>query len=65
MYNSTQLGEYMKLPTTELQGIGTTGATGIVLMTLHLTNTITGWGWPVLYIILIISGMGQEYMRRD
>ena len=26
----------MKLPTTELQGIGTTGATGIVLMTLHI-----------------------------
>lgn len=55
----------MKLPVIQSKGLNTTGVTGIVLMTLHLTGTITGWGWPVLYILLILSGMGQEYMRRD
>lgn len=60
MYNSTQLGEYMKLPTTELQGIGTTGATGIVLMTLHILGHLSGWAWPILYVVLILMGIGQE-----
>ena len=41
-------------------GIGTTGATGVALMILHLTGAITGWAWPILYIILIISAIGQE-----
>tara|TARA_X000000368_G_scaffold398892_1_gene369358 strand:+ start:803 stop:973 length:171 start_codon:yes stop_codon:yes gene_type:complete len=50
----------MKLPTTELQGIGTTGATGIVLMTLHILGYLTGWAWPILYVILILMGIGQE-----
>jgi len=45
----------MKLPTTELQGIGTTGATGIVLMTLHILGYLTGWAWPLLYVILILT----------
>lgn len=51
----------MKLP--QLQspsGICTTGATGISLMILHLTGHITGWAWPILYVLLIISGIGQE-----
>ena len=50
----------MKLPTTELQGIGTTGATGIVLMPLHILGYLTGWAWPLLYVILILMGIGQE-----
>lgn len=42
-------------------GLNTTGVTGIVLMTLHLSGSITGWAWPVLYILLILSGIGQEH----
>ena len=50
----------MKLPKPQTYGIGTTGATGVALMVLHLTGTITGWAWPILYVILIMSAMGQE-----
>ena len=50
----------MKLPTTELQGIGTTGATGIVLMVLHIIGFLQGWAWPILYVILILMGIGQD-----
>ena len=46
----------MKLPTTELQGIGTTGLTGIVLMTLHITGYLTTWYWIPLYVVLILMG---------
>ena len=55
----------MKLPVIQSKGLNTTGLTGIVLMTLHLTGYITSLGWPVMYILLILSGMGQEYMKRD
>lgn len=41
-------------------GVGTAGLTGIVLMTLHITDHLTGWAWPILYIFLIMSGIGQE-----
>jgi len=41
-------------------GIGTTGATGITLMILHITGYLTGWAWPFLYVFLILSGIGQE-----
>ena len=50
----------MKFPKPQSSGIGTTGLVGVALMTLHLTGTITGWAWPILYILLIISAMGQE-----
>jgi len=50
----------MRLSTDKLTGIGTTGATGIALMVLHATGYIIGWAWPILYILLIIAGMGQE-----
>lgn len=46
--------------TPQTAGLGTTGLTGIVLMTLHLAGYITGWAWPILYIFLIVSGIGQE-----
>ena len=48
----------MKL-TPQTSGIGTTGLAGIVLMALHITGYITGWAWPLLYIFLIVSGIGQ------
>lgn len=44
----------------QTSGIGTTGLTGIVLMTLHATGVLIGWYWPILYLFLIISGIGQE-----
>ncbi len=50
----------MKFPQRQTSGIGTTGATGIALMVLHVLGFLTGWAWPILYILLIISGMGQE-----
>jgi hypothetical protein len=37
----------MKLPT-QLTGLGTTGLTGIVLMTLHITGHLIGWKPPQL-----------------
>ena len=46
--------------TPQTAGIGTTGAAGIVLMTLHITGYLTGWAWPLLYVFLIITGIGQE-----
>lgn len=56
----------MKLPEPTINigpqtsSIGTTGATGIALMILHITGYLTGWAWPLLYVFLIISGIGQE-----
>jgi|TARA_B100001027_G_C16122374_1_gene265503 hypothetical protein len=50
----------MKFPKPQSSGIGTTGATGIALMVMHLTGFLTGWAWPIVYILLIISAMGQE-----
>ena len=50
----------MKLPSSNMTGIGTAGATGISLMVLHITGHLTGWAWPILYVILILAGMGQE-----
>lgn len=52
--------QQMKFPKPQSSGIGTTGATGLALMVLHLTGIISGWGWPILYILLIMSAMGQE-----
>jgi|TARA_R110001592_G_scaffold341202_1_gene629990 hypothetical protein len=50
----------MKFPRPQSSSIGTTGLSGVTLMALHLSGTITGWGWPILYIILIVSAIGQE-----
>ena len=54
----------MKLPVPQTSGIGTTGATGVALMILHITGYLTGWPWSLLYIFLIISGIGQENRKR-
>lgn len=52
----------MKLPErTDRFLIPTTTATGLVLMVLHLTGSITGWGWPILYSSLLFLGHSQEY----
>jgi len=53
----------MKLPT-QFTGLGTTGLTGIALMYLHTPNELTGWAWPILYVSLILMGIGQEN-RKD
>tara|TARA_Y200000002_G_scaffold26515_1_gene19956 strand:+ start:8526 stop:8690 length:165 start_codon:yes stop_codon:yes gene_type:complete len=50
----------MKFPKPQSSGIGTTGVAGVTLMTLHMLGIITGWAWPILYILLIISAIGQE-----
>ena len=50
----------MKLPSSNMTSIGTAGATGIALMILHVTGYLTGWAWPILYITMILMGMGQE-----
>jgi hypothetical protein len=54
----------MRIPTPQSSGIGTSGATGIALMILHITDYLTGWGWPILYIFLILAGIGQENRKR-
>ena len=54
----------MRLPVPQTNGIGTTGATGIALMILHITGYLAGWAWPLLYVFLIISGIGQENRKR-
>ncbi len=54
----------MKLPVPQTSGVGTTGATGIALMILHITGYLTGWAWPLLYVFLIISGIGQENRKK-
>ena len=50
----------MKFPKPQSSGIGTTGVVGVALMTLHSIGMIEGWGWPILYILLILIALGQE-----
>jgi hypothetical protein len=55
----------MKLPEiSKPAGLSTTGLTGIVLMILHITGYLTGWAWPILYVFLIITGVGQENKKQ-
>lgn len=54
----------MKFPTPQSSGIGTTGATGIALMIMHITGHLIGWAWPLLYVLLILMAMGQENRKR-
>lgn len=55
-----KLPEYAITVGPQASAIGTTGLTGVSLMILHLTGFITGWAWPILYIMLILMGIGQE-----
>ena len=50
----------MLIPPLQSSGVGTTGLTGIVLLILHVTGYLIGWAWPILYIFLILAGIGQE-----
>lgn len=52
----------MKLPESHnnQKSITTAGATGITLMVLHILGHLTGWAWPILYIFLILVGIGNE-----
>ena len=55
----------MKLPEiSKPTGISTTGLTGIVLMTLHFMGYLTGWAWPLLYVFLILIGVGLENKKQ-
>lgn len=49
----------MRMPTAP-SGLSTLGITGVTLMTLHILGHLNGWGWSVLYVILILMGIGQE-----
>ena len=49
----------MKMPTAP-SGLSTIGVTGVTLMTLHILGHLTGWPWIVLYVLLILMGIGQE-----
>jgi hypothetical protein len=33
-------------------------------MILHITGYLTGWAWPLLYVLLIIMGFGQENKKQ-
>ena len=46
-------------------GIGTFGATGVTLMILHITGYLTGWAWPILYVMLILAGAGNETTKSN
>ena len=55
----------MKLPEISTPaGLNTTGLTGVVLMTLHITGHLTHWAWSILYVILILMGIGQENKKQ-
>ena len=55
----------MKLPEIRSpSGLTTAGATGIVLMVLHILGHLDGWAWPLLYVLLIIMGFGQENKKQ-
>ena len=56
----------MKLPEiSKPAGLSTTGLTGIVLMILHITGYLSGWAWPILYVFLILTGVGQENKKQS
>jgi|TARA_B100001964_G_scaffold192604_2_gene215376 hypothetical protein len=55
----------MRFPeTSKISGLSTGGLTGIVLMILHITGYLTGWAWPLLYVMLILMGIGQENKKQ-
>lgn len=54
----------MKFPPVETKsGITTLGATGLSLMILHITGYLTGWAWPILYVLLLLSAFGTENQK--
>ena len=54
----------MKIPQNKT-GIGTAGAAGVALMVLHITGYLTGWAWPILYVMLILAGAGNESTKSN
>jgi len=51
----------MKLPDgLQKTGITTMGAAGIALMVLHIMGYLTGWAWPILYVIMILTAFASE-----
>lgn len=55
----------MRIYPHKLTGIGTAGATGVALMVLHILGHLVGWGWPILYIFLILVGIGMESDKKE
>lgn len=49
----------MKFPTVQSAGIGTTGATGLVILAGVIFANISTW-WLILSTFLILIGIGQE-----
>lgn len=55
----------MKFPETRRPGLNNTAVLGMVLMTLHIMGYLVSAWWSLLYVPLIISGIGQEYIKRS
>lgn len=49
----------MRLPNLQSSGIGTTGATGLLILSGIIFSNLNVW-WLVLAIPLILGGIGQE-----
>jgi hypothetical protein len=49
----------MKLPNLQSSGIGTTGATGLLLLSGVIFSNLNPW-WLLLAVLLIAGGIGQE-----
>jgi len=55
----------MKLPVPQTSGVGTTGATGIALMILHITGYLTGWAWPLLCTYSLLSQASDRRIEKN
>jgi len=55
----------MKFPENRIKGVNNTGLVGIALMLCHITGYLNHWTWALLYVPLILSAIGQEYLHRD
>jgi hypothetical protein len=49
----------MRIPNLQSSGIGTTGATGLLILSGVIFSDISAW-WLVLAVPLILGGIGQE-----
>lgn len=49
----------MQIPKFQSSGIGTTGATGLMLLAGVIFSSLSPW-WLILAVPLILSGIGQE-----
>lgn len=40
--------------------MSTAGIAGVVMLWLCATGSLTGWGWPVISVFLILIGISQD-----